>query len=116
MSRTIRSNDNVNKNIESAGFIRWRAWSWGGTVETSDCQFGHGALQGVAGPVLMVPAQEPSGKGGRLIALLDFDDGRPVVPVGRVGLNVTDRWGRRGHLGISANQRSEQRDTIISSS
>lgn len=88
----------------------------GGTVETSDCQFGHGALQGVAGPVLVVPAQEPSGKGGRLIALLDFDDGRPVVPVGRVGLNVTDRWGRRGHLGISANQRSEQRDTIISSS
>lgn len=88
----------------------------GGTVETSDCQFGHGALQGVAGPVLVVPAQEPSGKGGRLVALLDFDDGRPVVPVGRVGLDVTDRWGRWGHFGINANQRSEERDTIISSS
>lgn len=70
-------------------------------MEISDCQFGHSPLQGVAGPVLIVPAQEPSGEGGRLVALLDPDDGRPAVPVGRVCLDVTGSWGRRGHLSIS---------------
>lgn len=67
----------------------------------SDCQFGHGALQGVAGPVLIVPAQEPSGEGGRLVALLDYDHGRPAVPVGRIRLDVTGSWERSGRLLIS---------------
>lgn len=59
--------------------------------EISQGQTSHGALQGVAGPVLVVPAQEPAGEGGRLEALLDLDDGRPEVSVGRIGLDVTDR-------------------------
>lgn len=83
-------------------------------MEISDCQFGHNALQGVAGPVLVVPAQEPSGKGGRLVALLDSDDGCPVVPVGGIGLDVTDRWGRWGHLRISVNKRSSVRSVTPS--
>lgn len=62
-----------------------------GVGEISQGQFGHGALQGVAGPVLVVPAQEPAGEGGRLEALLDLDDGRPAVPVGRIRLDVTGR-------------------------
>lgn len=57
----------------------------------SNGQLSHGALQGVAGPVVIVPAKEPAGEGGWLEALLDLDNGRPVVPVGRVCLNVTDR-------------------------
>lgn len=82
------------KKIQRGGFIKGGA-SWSrASAEISDFQLGHAALQGVAGPVLIVPAQEPPGEGGRLVALLDFDDGRPVVPVGRVRLDVTDSWGR----------------------
>lgn len=74
----------------------WRgskAWAEreGGSGVISNCQFSHSPLQGVAGPVVMVPAQEPASEGGWLEALLDFDDGRPVVSVGRIRLDVTDR-------------------------
>lgn len=62
-----------------------------GSGDASQGQLSHGALQGVAGPVLVVPAQEPAGEGGRLEALLDLDDGRPAVSVGRVCLDVTGR-------------------------
>lgn len=70
----------------------------GGTwAAASDGQLSHDALQGVAGPVVVIPAQEPTGEGGRLEALLDPDDGRPAVPVGRVGLDVAESWWvRRG--------------------
>lgn len=75
-------------------------------MEISDGQFGHSALQWVAGPVLIVPAQEPSGEGGQLVALLDSDDGRPAVPVGWIRLDVTGSWGRSGHLSISAEEQT----------
>lgn len=64
----------------------------------SDCQLGHGALQGVAGPVIIVPAQEPSGEGGRLVFLLDSDDRCPAVSVGRIRLDIAGSWERSGHL------------------
>lgn len=64
-------------------------------------QFGHSALQGVAGPVVVVPAQEPASEGGWLEALLDFDNGCPAVSVCRVCLDVTDRWERSGKAYIS---------------
>lgn len=63
----------------------------GGSGEISQGQLSHSALQGVAGPVVVVPAQEPAGEGGRLEALLDLDDGRPAVSVGRIRLDVADR-------------------------
>lgn len=59
--------------------------------EISQLQISHSTLQGVGGPVLVVPAQEPAGEGGRLEALLDLDDGRPGVSVGGICLDVTDR-------------------------
>lgn len=62
----------------------------GGAVEGSQRQFSHGTLQGVAGPVVVVPAQEPASEGGWLEALLDLHDGCPAVSVGRIGLDVTD--------------------------
>ncbi len=63
----------------------------GGSGEISHGQFSHGTLQRVAGPVVVVPAQEPAGERWRLEALLDLDDGRPAVSVGRICLDVTDR-------------------------
>lgn len=69
----------------------------------SQGQFSHGALQRVAGPVVVVPAQEPAGECGRLEALLDLNDGRPAVSVGRIRLDVTNRFGRSGKALISAN-------------
>lgn len=54
----------------------------------SDRQLSHDALQRVAGPVVVVPAQEPTGEGGRLKALLDLDNRCPGVSVGRVSLDV----------------------------
>lgn len=62
----------------------------GGSGEISQGQFSHSALQGVGGPVVVVPAQEPAGESGRLEALLDLDDGCPAVSVGRISLDVTD--------------------------
>lgn len=62
-----------------------------GTRECSDVQFSHSALQRVGGPVVVVPAQEPASERGRLEALLDFDNGRPRVSLGRICLDVTDR-------------------------
>lgn len=79
---------------------RMRNWVVG---RVSNCQLSHGALQGVAGPVVVVPAKEPAGEGGRLEALLDPDDGRPAVPVGRVCLDVTDRWGRSDVAWVNTN-------------
>lgn len=68
-------------------------------VIRSQSQFCHGPLQRVAGPVVVVPAQEPAGERGRFEALLDLDDGGPGVSVGRVGLDVAHRWGSTGsHL------------------
>lgn len=81
----------------------WLSFS-GRVWESSNCQFSHSALQGVAGPVVVVPAQEPAGEGGRLEALLDLDDGRPAVPVGRIRLDVAHRWGGSGEAPVSASR------------
>lgn len=54
----------------------------------SDRQLSHDALQRVAGPVVVVPAQEPTGEGGWLEALLYPDNGSPGVSVGWVSLDV----------------------------
>ncbi len=69
----------------------WEGGREGGSGQTSQGQFSHSTLQGVAGPVVVVPAQEPAGEGGRLEALLDLDDGRPAVSLGRICFDVTDR-------------------------
>ena len=75
------------KSLNDCGGAGGGGWSGDG----SQGQFSHSALQRVAGPVVVVPAQEPAGEGGRLEALLDLDDGRPAVSVGRIRLDVAHR-------------------------
>lgn len=57
--------------------------------EDSDLEVGHGTVQRVAAPVVVVPAQEPAGERGRLEALLDLHNRSTAVSVGRVRLDVT---------------------------
>lgn len=47
------------------------------------------------GPVVMVPTQEPAGKGGRFQSLFDNDGGGARISVGWVTLEVADSWDRR---------------------
>ena len=67
----------------------------GQSGELSQGQFSHGVLQGVAGPVVVVPAQEPARERRWLEALLDLHDGCPAISVGRVCLDVPGRWRER---------------------
>lgn len=77
------------KKVSSVLAAKQRTWN-GAAV--SDCQLSHDALQRVAGPVVIVPAQEPTGEGGRLEALLDPDDRSAGVSVGWVSLDVAQSW------------------------
>lgn len=68
----------------------------------------HCSLQGIHSPVVVVPAQEPSGEGGRLEAL--FDDGHwgPLVPRGWVCVNVALGWGHREGISLSTRPAEQQ--------
>lgn len=56
-----------------------------------------GSLQRVDGPVLVVPAEEPAGEGGRFKSLFDRHSGGTRVPFGRVAINVPDSWTPNTH-------------------
>lgn len=54
------------------------------------------------GPVVMVPTQEPTGKGGWFKSLFDSDGGGTRISVGRVALQVALSWDRRAKIRASA--------------
>lgn len=49
-------------------------------------------VMSLCSPVLVVPAQEPTGEGGQFKSLFDLQDGGTRVSVCRVTLNVADSW------------------------
>lgn len=61
----------------------------GGACLSSGRQFGHGPVQGVHRPVVVIPAEEPAHEGRRLEALLHDGDGGPPVAIGWVRLDIT---------------------------
>lgn len=61
----------------------------GAACPSSGRQFGHGPVQGVHRPVVVIPADEPAHEGRRLEALPHNGDGGPPVAISWVRLDVT---------------------------